>query len=122
MMDIIDRDFAKEVLKCGIPVFTCFTTRWCRSCYPMCLFADELVKEYEGCVKFVRVYIEESPEIVERYNIMVVPTILLFQNSQPVKKLIGFQEIRSLRALLNSATSESGRLPSARLEVNEARE
>jgi len=122
MMDIIDRDFAKEVLKCDIPVFTCFTTRWCRSCYPTCLFADELVKEYEGRVKFVRVDIEKSPEIVERYNIMVVPTILLFQNSQLVKKLIGFQEIRSLRALLNSATGESGRLPSARLEVNEARE
>ena len=122
MIEINDREFDKEVLECEVPVFTCFTTRWCRSCYPTCLFANGLVKEYEGYVKFVRVDIEESPEIVERYNIMVVPTILLFQNSQLVKKLIGFQEIRSLRALLNSATGESGRLPSARLEVNEARE
>lgn len=121
MMDIIDRDFAKEVLKCDIPVFTCFTTSWCHSCYPTCLFADKLVKEYEGYVKFVRVDIEESPEIVERYNIMVVPTILLFQNSQPVKKLIGFQELRSLRALLDNVIKESGRLPGAGLELNEAR-
>ena len=106
MMDIIDRDFDKEVLKCDIPVFTCFTTRWCRSCYPTCLFADELVKEYEGCVKFVRVGIEESHEVAQKYNVIVVPTIFLFQDSQPAKKLIGFQEIRSLRALLNSATGE----------------
>ena len=121
MMYITGRDFDKEVLECDIPVFTCFTTRWCRSCYPTCFFADKLEKECEGFVKFARVDIEKIPEIAERYNIMAVPTILLFQNSQPVQKLIGFQEIRSLRALLDNVINESDRLPGAGLEVNEAR-
>lgn len=107
MMDITERDFNREVLKCKLPVFTCFTTKWCHSCYPTCLFADELTKEYDGRVKFVRVDIEQSPEIAERYHVITVPTILLFQNSQPVKRLLGFQELRSLRALLNSVTDEN---------------
>jgi thioredoxin 1 len=103
MIDINDQDFDKEVLDCDLPVFTCFTTKWSQSCYPTCLVAAELAKEYNGRVKFVRVDIEESPETVERYNVVPVPTILLFQDSQPVKRLLGFQEPVSLRSALNSA-------------------
>jgi thioredoxin 1 len=100
MMDITERDFDREVLKCKLPVFACFTTKWCHSCYPTCLFADELVKEYDGSVKFVRLDTEKSPEIAERYHVKVVPTILLFKDSQPVEKLLGFQDHKSLRRLL----------------------
>ena len=107
MMEIIDRDFNSEVLECELPVFTCLTTKWCHSCYPTCLFAEELAKDYDGRVKFVKVDIEESTEIAERYHVIAVPTILLFQDSQLVKKLVGFQERSSLRALLNSARAEN---------------
>ena len=65
------------------------------------------MKEYKGSVKFVRVDMEKSSGIAERYHIIAVPTILLFQNSQPVKRLLGFQERSSLKALLNSATAEN---------------
>jgi thioredoxin 1 len=102
MRDVADPDFDKEVLECELPVFTCFTTRWCHTCYPTCLFADELVKEYEGSVNFVRVDIEESPEASARYRVIAVPTILLFKDSQPVKKLLGFQDRKSLKRLLES--------------------
>ena len=107
MIEVTERDFDKEVLECELPVFTCFTARWCHTCYPTCLFADELVKEYEGSVKFVRVDIEQSSQIAEQYHIIPIPTILLFQDSQPVKKLVGFQEFSSLKALLNSAIAEN---------------
>ena len=105
MTEITARDFDREVMECELPVFACFVTRWCHSCYPTCLLTEELAKDYDGRVKFVKVDIEESPEIAERYHIIPVPTILLFQDSQPVKKLAGFQERSSLRALLNSATA-----------------
>jgi len=109
MIDIIDRDFGKEVLECELPVFACFTARWCHTCYPTCLFADELVKEYEGSVKFVRVDMEGSPEASTRYRIKVVPTILLFKDSQLVEKLLGFQDRNSLKRLLGDVIAkESG--------------
>ena len=107
MMEIIDRDFDSEVLECELPVFACFTTKWCHSCYPTCLFAEELAKNYDGRVKFVKEDIEKSPEIAERYHVIAVPTILLFQDSQLIRRLVGFQERSSLRALLNSATAEN---------------
>jgi len=105
-MDITERDFSREVLKCKLPVFACFTTKWCHSCYPTCLSAEELAKDYDGSVKFVRLDIEQSPEVAQRCNVVAVPTILLFQNSQPVKRLLGFQDRQLLRSLLNSATAE----------------
>jgi len=131
MIEITDRDFDEEVLECDLPVFACFTTRWCHTCFPTCLFADQLAKEYDAKVKFARVDIEESPGIAASYHVIVVPTILLFQNSQPVKRLLGFQDRRSLRSLLNNVTTEneptgaaqaneSDRLSSRRLETNEA--
>jgi thioredoxin 1 len=107
MMYVTDQDFDKEVLDCRLSVFTCFTAQWCHTCYPTCLFADQLVETYGGRVKFVRVDIEESSEIAERYHIIPVPTILLFQDSQLVKKLVGFQDLGSLKSMLNSVIGEN---------------
>jgi thioredoxin 1 len=106
MIEVTERDFDKEVLECELPVFTCFTARWCHTCYPTCLFAEELVKEYEGSVKFVRVDTERSPEVSARYRITVIPTILLFKDSQLVEKLLGFQDRNSLKRLLGDAVAK----------------
>ena len=107
MIEITGIDFEKEVLGCEVPVLACFTTKWCQPCFATCLVADQLAREYDGVVKFVRLDMEKSPEIAERYHIIAVPTILLFQNSRPSKRLLGFQNRSALRALLSSATSES---------------
>ena len=106
VMEVTEQNFELEVLKCELPVLVCFTTQWCHSCYPTCLVAAELSEEYNGKIKFVRVDIEESPDIAERYHVIPVPTILLFQDSQPVKKLLGFQDRRSLRDALDSVIAE----------------
>jgi thioredoxin 1 len=120
MIEINERDFDKEVLECQIPVFTCFTTKWCHSCYPTCLFGNELANEYEGRVKFVKVDVEEIPHVSGGHRIIAVPTIMIFKDAQPVKMLLGIQDRRSLRALLNSVTNESDKLPGRRVETNEA--
>ena len=120
MKEITDQDFDREVLKCELPVLACFTTRWCHNCYPTCLFGDELANEYEGRVKFVKVDVEKIPHVSAGYRIIAVPTILIFKDAQPVKTLLGIQDRSSLRALLNSVTNESDKLPSRRLETNEA--
>jgi thioredoxin 1 len=106
MIEINDRDFDKEVLECELPVFACFTARWCHTCYPTCLVAAELTEEYSGRIKFIRVDIEESPGVVERYHVTAVPTILIFKDSQPMKKLLSFQDGTSLRSALDSVTAE----------------
>jgi len=106
MKEIMDKDFEREVLNCKMPVFTCFTTEWCRSCFPTCLLADELAERYGGRVKFVRMDVDESPEVSARYHVIALPTILIFRDSQPVKKRIGFQDRKLLKRLLDDVIAE----------------
>ena len=100
--EITGQDFDEQVLKSELPVFACFVAQWCHSCYPTCFIADELVKQYEGQIRFVKIDAEKSPEISDRYHIVALPAIILFQDSQPVKTLLGYQEPRSLKYLLDS--------------------
>ena len=100
--EVTEQNFDVEVLNSDLPVFACFTTSWCRACFPTCLVADELVNRYEGRIKFVRIDKEKAPEISDEYHITVVPTIILFQDSQITKRLLGYQEIVPLRNLLDS--------------------
>ena len=111
MKEITDRDFKKEVLEYQIPVFACFTTKWCHSCYPTCLFGDEMANEYEDRVKFVKIDVEKIPHVSAGYRIVAVPTILIFKDAQPVKTLLGIQDRRALQGLLNRVTNESDKAP-----------
>ena len=106
MIEITDRDFDEEVLNSDLPVFACFTARWCHTCYPTCLVSAELTEEYHGTVKFARMDIEESPEAAERYHITAVPTILIFQDSQVVKRLLSFHDSSYLKSILASLAAE----------------
>jgi thioredoxin 1 len=118
MIEITERDFDREVLECELPVFACFTTSWCGHCFPTCLVADELENRYEGRIKFVRMDKENAAEIADEYNITVVPSIILFQNSQVTKKLLGYQEKVALRDLLDDLLAR----PEAWLDVSEERD
>ena len=106
MKEVTDRNFKNEVLRCKNPVFACFTAEWCRPCYPTCLLAAELAEKYRGKVKFVKIDIDRNPEISTRFHIIPLPTILVFCDAQPVKKLVGFQSKKSLRVLLDKVITE----------------
>ena len=100
--DVKDQDFNSEVLQSDIIVFACFTSHWCSSCFPTCMSVSSLAKEYDRRVKFVRCDIEQCVEVAKRYHVGVVPTILLFRDSESVKKIVGFKEKRFLRRLLDA--------------------
>ena len=99
---VTSQDFEDKVLKSDLPIFACFTTSWCRSCFAFCLVTEGLAKEYEGRIKFVEVDAEEAPELTERYNIRALPAVLIFKHSEPVKNLLGFHSRGPLRNLLDA--------------------
>jgi len=102
LTEVTEQNFEEEVLNSDILVFACFTTSWCRACFPTCFVADELANWYEGRIKFVRIDKEKVPRMSAEYNITVIPSIILFQDSQITKKLLGYQEKMALRDLLDA--------------------
>jgi thioredoxin 1 len=101
---ITGKEFADEVLKSNQPVLVCFTASQCEACFPMCLIVNDLVEEYNKRLKFVRIDADMEPELIERYRILALPSILLFKDSKPVSKLIGFHYKKSIRRWLNEFT------------------
>ncbi|RLC72115.1 MAG: thiol reductase thioredoxin [Chloroflexi bacterium] len=104
--EITGQDFTDQVLRSELPVFACFVARWCHTCFPTCFVADELAEEYEGKIKFVRIDAEKNSEIRVKYHVIALPSIVLFQDSQPVNRLLGYQERASLRESLETLLAE----------------
>jgi len=96
--------FDEEVLKSTLPVFVCFTGSRCDTCFPLCLVINGLAEEYHGKVKFVRIDTDRESELVERYRIVLVPSVLLFKDAKPVSKLLGFHYERVIRRWLDKLT------------------
>jgi len=105
LTELTEQNFEEEVLNSDLPVFTCFTTSWCSSCFPTCYVADELARRYEGRIKFVRMDQEKVPRLSAAYNITVVPSIILFKGSKMVQKLPGYQEETVLKELLDKLSA-----------------
>ncbi|MGC8586079.1 MAG: thioredoxin [Candidatus Micrarchaeia archaeon] len=78
--DIEGKDFEEEVLKSPIPVVVDVWAEWCGPCRFFTPIIEEVSKDYEGKVKFVKLNADYSPEIAARYNIMAIPTTLLIKN------------------------------------------
>lgn len=106
VIEITGQDFGEEVLKSHLPVFACFTTPQCGSCFALCLVIEDLAMEYEGRIKFVRIDIEEEPELATKYNIIPLPAVVLFRDSEPMKKVLGFRHKGPLRDLLDALIGE----------------
>jgi len=105
MTEVTKSDF-NEVLESGSPVFACFTGSKCETCFALCLVANNLAKEYEGRVKFVKVNVEKNPELVANYHIVALPSVIFFRDSKPVKSRLGFHYQGSLRKLLDGLLEE----------------
>jgi thioredoxin 1 len=86
---IEEKDFDNEVLKSDKPVFVDFYADWCGPCRIVAPVIEELSAEYDGKVKFVKVNVDFAPDISSRYNIMSIPTLMVFKEGKPVKMFIG---------------------------------
>lgn|SRR5699024_4640238 len=93
--DINKHDFQQEVLDSDIPVMVKFTTDGCGPCQAIVPLLDELSDDFAGKLKIVSFHVgfeegmEGTNEIVVKYDIMAFPTLLVFQDGEPVQTIIG---------------------------------
>lgn len=92
-----DTNFDTEVLKSNIPVLVDFYATWCGPCQQQAPIIEELTREYDGKVKIGKLDVDEAGKIAEKYRIMSIPTLLLFNNGEPVQSMTGFQSKEKLK-------------------------
>ena len=77
------------LLKDNQSVFVDFYADWCGPCKMVGPLVEELSKEYTD-IKFVKVNVDNTPDIAQRYGIMSIPTLFLYHNGEVIKKNAGY--------------------------------
>lgn len=91
MKEIKSIEFNQEVMEGDIPVVVDFWAPWCGPCRMVAPVMEELDKQFEGKVKFVKVNVDENQEISMKYNIASIPTIMIFKNGAAAETMVGFR-------------------------------
>ncbi len=91
VMNITDDTFENDVLKSDVPVLVDFWAEWCTPCHMLTPILDELEKEYEGKVKFAKMNVDENIKTPSNFNIMSIPTVILFHGGKPSATTVGVQ-------------------------------
>src|SRR6267378_7642009 len=82
-------EFDTEVLKSNVPVLVDFYADWCGPCHAIAPTIEALSNEFEGKVKFFKVDVDANQEAASRYEIMSIPTIMLFENGKVEDSIVG---------------------------------
>jgi thioredoxin 1 len=98
-----DSNFDQMVLKSDKPVLVDFWAPWCRPCLMVAPILDELAKEYSKRVTIARIDVDHNLKTAIRYNIMSIPTLLLFKKGAPVSHIVGFRPKEELKRSLDAA-------------------
>ncbi|GAA2821970.1 thioredoxin [Saccharopolyspora taberi] len=86
----VDTDtFKSEVLDSDKPVLVDFWATWCGPCKMVAPVLEEIAGEHGDKLKIAKLDIDKNPQLQRDYQVMSVPTLLVFSNGEPVKQIVG---------------------------------
>ncbi|MDX1437857.1 MAG: thioredoxin, partial [Anaerolineales bacterium] len=91
VLEITGDTFQAEVIDQSQPVLVDFSAVWCGPCKMLKPVVDELAKEWGDSVKVVELDVDYAPEIAIKYQVMGVPTLMLFVDGEAKERITGFQ-------------------------------
>ena len=95
-LKLSSENFTEEVLNSEKPVLVDFYADWCGPCNAMSPVIEELAKELEGKAKVGKINVDENSDIAVEYNVMSIPTLIIFKNGKEEKRLVGLRDKEEL--------------------------
>jgi thioredoxin 1 len=81
--------FDEEVGSADGPVLVDFWAEWCGPCKKIAPILDEIAQEQSGKLRIAKLNVDENPEIARRFDVMSIPTMIVFKDGAPDKRLVG---------------------------------
>lgn len=92
-----DKEFEKQVLNSNLPVLVDFWAPWCGPCKIQGPIIEELAKKFDGKGIIIgKMNVDENVETSQKYNIMSIPTLILFIKGRPEKTFVGLRSKEEL--------------------------
>jgi len=95
LSEVTDTNFQAEVLESEQPVLVDFWAPWCGPCRVVAPVLEELAGERDD-LKIVKLNTDENPQVSAQFQVLSIPTLILFKGGQPVKKVVGAYPKRKL--------------------------
>jgi thioredoxin 1 len=100
VLNVTNSNFEGEVLKSDKPVMVDFWASWCGPCKMIAPLVQELSEEFSSKIKFVKVNVDDNPNISQKYRIASIPTLMLFNNGKVSETLVGFRPKQELKSVI----------------------
>jgi thioredoxin 1 len=84
-----DANWEEEVLTAEQPVVVDFWAPWCGPCRVVDPIIEDLAAQHAGRVKFMKLNVDDNPATATRYNVLSIPTVILFERGEPQDTVIG---------------------------------
>ncbi|MHB1362226.1 MAG: thioredoxin [Thermoleophilia bacterium] len=89
MVELTDANFESAVLQSDLPVLVDFWAEWCAPCRMVTPVIEELAVEMAGRVKVAKLNVDLNRETAVKYDIMSIPTVILFEGGAVSKQVVG---------------------------------
>jgi thioredoxin 1 len=98
--EVTDSNFQAEVIESEVPVLVDFWAPWCGPCRMVAPVVEEIAEERGDQLKVVKLNIDENQDVAAQFNVLSIPTLILFRNGEAAKTVIGAYPKRKLQAEL----------------------
>jgi thioredoxin 1 len=89
IVTLSDSTFDEEVKGSAEPVLVDFWAEWCGPCKMIAPTLEELSREYAGKLRIAKLNVDDNPDVARRFEVMSIPTLILFKDGEAVQRLIG---------------------------------
>jgi thioredoxin 1 len=101
--EVTDSNFQAEVIEAEVPVLVDFWAPWCGPCRMVAPVVAEIAEERGEQLKVVKLNIDENQDTAVQFNVLSIPTLMLFRNGEVAKTVVGAYPKRKLEAELEPA-------------------